>query len=157
MLEPVISQLDNSITELRRISRNMMPESLLKLGLEASLKDMCAAIRSPELKVVFNAFNIDTAIPMQTQVVIYRTIQEIITNALKHARANIIMLQCSEADGTFFITVEDNGVGFNPDAGHEGIGLKNIRNRVALLKGNITIDSSKEGTIINIELNVGEQ
>lgn len=157
-LHPIIDQLDVAIKELRWISRNMMPESLLKLGLEAALQDLCSAIRSPQLRVVFNAFNIDPDMPSATQVVIFRMIQEIMANAVKHAGATTIMLQCSQSENIFLITAEDNGIGFNvQDTAQEGLGLKNIRNRVDYLKGNISIDSSAEGTNINIELNVTEE
>jgi two-component system, NarL family, sensor kinase len=106
---------------------------------------------------VYNAYNIDPALPLSTQTSIYRMIQEIIINAVKHANASLILLQCSQEEDSFFITVEDNGKGF--DTGNhqsEGIGLKNIRNRVDYFHGNLNIESSPEGTIINIELHVAQ-
>ena len=67
------------------------------------------------------------------------------------------MLQCSQEEDRFFITVEDNGKGFNvSDHQSEGIGLKNIRNRVDYFNGDLHIESSTEGTIINIELHVAQ-
>lgn len=154
-LQQVTDQLDASIRELRWISRNMMPESLLTLGLQEALKDLCSSVMSPQLRLVYNAYNIDPALPLSTQTMIYRMVQEIITNAVKHANATTIMLQCSQEEDSFFITVEDNGKGFDPDKHQsEGIGLKNIRNRIDYFHGNLQIDSSSEGTIINIELHV---
>ena len=154
----VTDQLDISIRELRRISRNMMPEALLTLGLQDALKDLCSSVMSPQLRLVYNAYNIDPALPLSTQTTIYRMIQEIINNAVKHANASVIMLQCSQEEDSFFITVEDNGKGFNiSDHQSDGIGLKNIRNRVDYFNGDLNIESSPEGTIINIELNVAQQ
>lgn len=154
-LHPVIDQLDNSVKELRRIARNMMPESLLRSGLPSALKDLCESLTHPGISIILNAFNIQPHIPQQAQLTIYRLVQEIVGNAVKHAQASKIMVQCSQADSTFFITVEDNGTGFDPKhKGLEGIGLSNIYSRVNFLKGSIHIDSSLEGTIINIELNV---
>lgn len=154
-LQQVTDQLDASIRELRWISRNMMPESLLTLGLQEALKDLCSSVMSPQLRLVYNAYNIDPALPLSTQTMIYRMIQEIITNAVKHANATTIMLQCSQEEDSFFVTVEDNGKGFDPYKHQsEGIGLKNIRNRIDYFHGNLHIDSSSEGTIINIELHV---
>lgn len=158
LLHHVTDQLDASIHELRRISRNMMPESLITLGLSDALKDLCSSVMSPQLRLVYNAYNIDPALPLSTQTMIYRMIQEIISNAVKHANATMIMLQCSQEEDSFFITVEDNGKGF--DAGNhqfEGMGLKNIRNRVHYFNGQLNIESSREGTIINIELHVAQQ
>lgn len=157
-LQQVTEQLDTSISELRGISRNMMPESLITLGLQDALKDLCSSVMSPQLRLVYNAYNIDPALPLSTQTTIYRMIQEIVNNAVKHANASVLLLQCSQEEDSFFITVEDNGKGF--DVGNhrsEGIGLKNIRNRVDYFNGNLTIESSTEGTIINIELHVAQQ
>ncbi|THU35005.1 histidine kinase [Niastella caeni] len=158
LLQQVTDQLDASISELRLISRNMMPEALLTLGLPDALKDLCSSVMSAQLRLVYNAYNIDRALPLSTQTMIYRMIQEIIINAVKHANASVIMLQCSQEEDSFFITVEDNGKGF--DAGNhqsDGIGLKNIRNRVDYFNGQLNIESSSEGTIINIELHVTQQ
>ncbi|AEV97771.1 histidine kinase [Niastella koreensis] len=153
----VTDQLDASIRELRWISRNMMPESLLTLGLQDALKDLCSSVMSPQLRLVYNAYNIDPALPLNTQTMIYRMVQEIITNAVKHARASTILLQCSQEEDSFFITVEDNGKGFDvTNHQSDGIGLKNIRNRVDYFHGHLHIESSPEGTIINIELHVAQ-
>ena len=156
-LQQVTDQLDASIRELRWISRNMMPESLLTLGLSDALKDLCSSVMSPQLRLVYNAYNIDPALPLSTQTMIYRMIQEIIINAVKHANASVLLLQCSQEEDSFFITVEDNGKGFDVSNHHsEGIGLKNIRNRVDYFHGSLNIESSGEGTIINIELHVAQ-
>lgn len=156
-LYKVIDQIDFSVNELRRIARNMMPESLLHLGLEASLKDMCHEITGTETAVDFQAFNISKEIPAEMQVTIYRLIQELVTNALRHAAATEILVQCSQTENTFFITVEDNGKGFDTGSigTHKGIGLSNVKRRVEYLKGKLDIVSTKgEGTDINIEFNV---
>lgn len=156
-LYKVIDQLDTSVTELRRIARNMMPESLLQLGLEASLKDMCHEITTADTKVDFQSFNISKEIPGEMQVTIYRIIQELVSNAIRHADATEIFIQCSQTENTFFITVEDNGKGFDTSSigTHKGIGLANVKRRVEYLKGKLDIASVKEeGTDINIEFNV---
>lgn len=156
-LQVITEKLDASIRELRLISRNMMPESLLTLGLKEALNDLCSSVMTPQLRLVYNAYNIDPALPQSSQIMIYRMIQEIITNAVKHANASEIMLQCSQEEDRFFITVEDNGKGFDISSHHsKGIGLKNIRNRVDYFHGHLHIESSSEGTIINIELHVAE-
>jgi len=154
-LRQTIERLGQSVNELRRISRNMMPESLLHSGLETALKDLCDEAALPELNITFRAFAIQEHFSPQIQVMIYRIVQELVYNALKHADATKIIVQCSQAEDVFFITVEDNGKGFS----HKAIpansrGLKNIRNRVDLLRGKMEIESSGEGTNINIELYV---
>lgn len=156
-LDKIILQLDHSVHELRRIARNMMPESLLKFGLETALKDLCESLMTRETTIDFQAFDIDRNMPVATQVTIYRIVQEALTNAIRHAHASSVVLQCSQNGHTFFITVEDNGRGFDVQAAGQqpGIGLGNIRSRVDYLKGKMELNSViGEGTTIDIELNV---
>lgn len=156
-LQKVIGQLDNSVTELRRIAHNMMPVNLLNFGLKTALKDLCETLMTKTTRIDFQAFEISNNIPEQTQINIYRIVQEMLANALRHADATNIILQCSQNGNTFFITQEDNGKGFDMHAENieSGIGLSNIRNRVGFLKGKIEIESAiNAGTVINIELNV---
>lgn len=156
-LRKVIGQLDNSVTELRRIAHNMMPENLLNFGLKTALKDLCETLMTNSTKIDFQAFEIDGPIPEQTQITIYRIVQEMLANAIRHAQATKILLQCSKNGHMFFITQEDNGKGFELNSAHaeNGTGLNNIRNRVGFLKGKMEIESTiNEGTIINIELHV---
>jgi len=154
----VIHQLDNSVSELRRIARNMMPESLLNFGLETALKDMCELNFAPGLEIHFQSLGVQPNLPEKTQIIIYRIAQELLANAIKHSGANRIMLQCSQNENIFYLSIEDNGKGFDPKASQrKGLGLDNIRNRIEFLKGKIEIDAViGEGTTINIELNVSE-
>jgi two-component system NarL family sensor kinase len=156
-LQKIIGQLDNSVTELRRIAHNMMPENLLNFGLKTALKDLCETLMTGNTKIEFQALEIDGPIPEQTQINIYRIVQEMLANAIRHANASKILLQCSRNIIVFFITQEDNGKGFELSSDHtaQGTGLNNIRNRVGFLKGKIEIESTiNEGTVINIELHV---
>ncbi|MDJ1472782.1 tetratricopeptide repeat-containing sensor histidine kinase [Xanthocytophaga flava] len=156
-LDKILNQLDVSTNELRRIARNMMPESLLQLGLESALRDMCDSMTTDKTQISFEAFDIDTKLPKETQVNIYRIVQELLTNSIKHANASEIIVQCSQNESIFFITLEDNGQGFDPVAKGQksGIGLTNIQNRVEYLKGKLDISSAlSEGTTINIEFDV---
>lgn len=157
-LEGVITQLDHSVNELRRIARNMMPENLLKFGLETALRDLSESLSTPRTPVDFQAFGIEQHIPVSTQVTIYRIIQEALYNAVKHAHASSILLQCSQNGHVFFITLEDNGRGFDLNTQHDGTGLANIRNRVNYLQGRLDIvTAAGEGTTMNIELNVDHE
>lgn len=158
-LNRVVDQLDHSISELRRIARNMMPEALLKFGLETALKECCESLMSDKVNIHFQSYGIRSAIPHEKQLTIYRIVQELLNNAIKHAAASEILLQCSQNNDTFFITLEDNGKGFDTSAirSFKGIGLSNVKNRVDYLSGKLEINSTvNEGTSINIELNVAE-
>jgi Signal transduction histidine kinase len=156
-LEQVQNKIDYSLVELRRIARNMMPESLLKFGINTGLKDLCELYRTPETQIEYESFQIEEDIPQQNQLTIYRIVQELLSNAIKHSKASMVLVQCSQNQDRLFITVEDNGKGFDVDTNglYSGMGLDNIRNRVSYLDGRIEINSVPgEGTIINIELDV---
>lgn len=155
-LHKVIGQLDHSVGELRRIARNMMPETLLKFGLETALKDLCEFYMREDMHISFQPFNLKNNSALQVQINIYRIAQELLSNAIRHADAQNIVLQCSQSDEGFMITVEDDGVGFDTTVltNKKGIGLNNLKNRVEYQKGRMEIISSPgEGTTVNIELN----
>lgn len=156
-LQRALGQIDHSVTELRRIAHNMMPVNLLSFGLNTALKDLCETLMTPSTRIDFQSFEIGSDIPEQTQINIYRIVQEMLANSIRHANATNIILQCSQNGHIFFITQEDNGKGFDLNAPkiETGIGLSNIRNRVGFLKGKMEIESTiNQGTIINIELYV---
>lgn len=150
----IVGQLDYSIEELRRISRNMMPESLLSLGLVPALKDLCAYMGSTQQVVKFQTINLRDEFDKQFMIAVYRIVQELLTNAVKHAKATVIIVQCSEMDHWLFLTVEDDGVGVNQQAMDKlGSGLNNVNNRVKLLDGSLEIDSIRgQGTTIHIQI-----
>jgi len=153
----VDAMLDNSIKELRNISQNLMPESLLELSLEHALRDLCAANSNAVTKVEFQYLIKKSRLPKNSEIMIYRIIQELLNNALKYAKASQVLVSCSQNKDVFFITVEDNGVGFDvlDPKNKNGMGLKNIKNRVEFLNGKLEIDSKpNQGTSAYIELNV---
>ncbi len=152
-LQRIVNQLDSSVTELRHIARNMMPQTLLKFGLETALKDLSESAMSNHMHIDFQALNISKQIALEEQIIIYRIVQEMLTNTLKHAQASEVVLQVSENKNRFYITLEDNGIGFDTSTHKKGLGIENIKNRIAYLKGTFEIDSHPgNGTTINIEI-----
>ena len=149
--------LSKSIVDLRRTAFNLVPETLTKLGLELALQDLCFSMSNKDVKISFTSNNIQDNLIESNQIAIFRIIQELINNALKHSNCTEIVVDCSQNNQLFLITVEDNGTGFNTKElnGFQGLGLKNIKSRIELLKGNIEVISSpSQGTIFNIELRV---
>ncbi|OJV27722.1 MAG: hypothetical protein BGO32_10670 [Bacteroidetes bacterium 37-13] len=155
-----IHLLNNSINEMRRVAHNLMPEALLKFGLNEALNDYCAETsKSGILKVSYMSFGLkDKTIERSLSITVYRIVQELLYNITKHANATQAIVQLSASETQLTITVEDNGIGFQkentlPTA--SGIGWKNIQSRVDYYKGNISINSSPEkGTSVFIELNL---
>jgi len=154
-----IDMLDSSIKEMRRVAHNMMPESLLKFGLGAAIQDFCNDINdSGALKVNFVSLGLEKVLLEQTTAItIYRIVQELINNILKHAAAKTAIVQVSNSDGHFTVTVEDDGKGFDTATlkTTKGIGWTNIENRVAFLKGTLDITSKPgSGSSIQFEFNI---
>ncbi|WP_175416239.1 sensor histidine kinase [Aggregatimonas sangjinii] len=157
-LQKVMKDLDDSLTELRTIARNMMPETLVKFGLQAALKDYCSSMTGKDTKVTLQFYGGDKGIGIQQQVTMYRVIQELINNAIKHAKASEVLVQYMREGNNVDITVEDNGIGFekNKNNTHDnGMGLSNLRTRVAYLKGDLDFHSEvNEGTTVNVHINI---
>lgn len=145
--------LNKAHTDVRNISHELMPVDFQENGLEASLRKMCNFL-SENSKTAFQFFftGHENSIPKELQLVVYRIFTEFSSNIIKHANATQAVMQCSIYDDHILITAEDNGSGFSPMSAPVGIGLRNIRNRVELLKGKITTDSNVAGTTIIIEI-----
>ncbi|MDR6456931.1 signal transduction histidine kinase [Chryseobacterium vietnamense] len=152
----ILGQLDSSVSELRHVARNLMPESLLNFGLETAILDLCEFYNRKNLEIDFQAIDIEKKLPLNVQLNIYRIVQELLANAVKHAEASNILLQCSQSGENFLITIEDNGKGFDKNIENttKSMGLRNLKNRVNYLKGKMEISSDNQGTTINIELNI---
>lgn len=156
-ISEIIQKLEKSLVGLRKISQNMMPETLLRSGLETALKDLRADYSSIGIDIELQMDGLQKKLPLKYQINIYRIIQELLNNAVKHGKASHIIIQCLQNQNKILITVEDNGIGFESDSlqKFEGSGFKNIKNRVDFMSGTLDIDSiSEQGTTINIEINV---
>jgi two-component system, NarL family, sensor kinase len=155
--ERSMDMLDSSIKEMRRVAHNMMPEALVKFGLDTALKDFCNDInRAGALKLTYQSIGLETAVIDQTTAItIYRIVQELINNTMKHAAAKSAIVQVTKTDGNISITVEDDGKGFDPVIlkTSRGIGWGNIQSRVEYLKGKLDVQSGAgKGTSVLIEL-----
>ncbi|HRG81846.1 MAG TPA: sensor histidine kinase [Chitinophagaceae bacterium] len=156
--ERSMDMLDSSIKEMRRVAHNMMPEALVKFGLDTALRDFCNDInQSGAIKVSYQSIGMQNAsIDQTTSIAVYRIVQELINNTIKHAGAGNSIVQLSRQGGQLSITVEDDGRGFDTSILRQshGIGWSNIQHRVDFLKGKLDIDSQPgQGTSVHIELN----
>lgn len=155
-----IDMLDSSIKEMRRVAHNMMPEALVKFGLAAALKDFCNDInQSGALQVTYQSIGMDnTELDRTTSITIYRIVQELLNNIIKHAETPNAIVQVSKNGDIVSVTVEDDGKGFDTKMleHRRGIGWHNIQSRVNYLKGNLDVRSEPgKGTSVWIEFNAG--
>lgn len=151
----VISQLDQSIAELRRVSHNMMPEALIKFGLNEALENYCENLNvSGKIKVKLQTYGMEKRMEQNVEIVIYRIIQELLNNVIKHAGAKNVLIQLTRESDRFNLTVEDDGKGFDMKSieNTTGAGFANIKARAEYLNGSVDIFSAPgEGTSVNIE------
>jgi len=151
----IIGQLDSSISELRRVSHNMMPEALIKYGLKEALENYCEGIdRSGQLNIRLQTYGLERRMEQDSEIVLYRIVQELLNNVIKHADARQVLIQLVREADRFSLTVEDDGKGFDVQSpGYKiGAGLQNIQARAVYLNGGVDIRTGPgEGTSITIE------
>ncbi len=149
--------LDDSIKEIRNISHNMVPDVLLKFGLQKAIENFINRInQTKKIDINFecNAFD-ESKLDNTAKLMLYRIIQESVNNTIKYAEATVLNLIISADETEISLMIEDDGKGFNIKNALEkdGIGLKNIQIRTDYLKGKLEIDSSSQnGTTIIIEI-----
>jgi len=159
--ERSIDMLNSSINEMRRVAHNMMPEMLVKYGLDTALKEFCNEITaSGATNVNYQAIEMENAdINQMVSVTVYRIAQELVNNAIKHGKPKevLVQLHLHRQEKLLALTVEDDGTGLDIQSLHEsqGMGWKNIQSRVDFLKGKLDVQSLPgSGTSVMIEINI---
>ncbi|WP_425392793.1 tetratricopeptide repeat protein [Ekhidna sp.] len=139
--------------ETRRISHSLYSGMLKHFGLEAAINQLSEAVMESKPIKYSVEINLENPISTEESLEVYRIIQELTNNSLKHAQCTKIRLELNYLQDTLTIIYEDNGQGFNKNESKKGIGLTNIENRVKKLDGELTIDSSPgKGSAFIIEI-----
>ena len=151
--------LDEAIRATRTISFELTPGVLEDFGLQTALQELVKRIAPAGLPVRLHLLGLGHRLNSQAEIGVYRTVQELLNNVMKHAHATEAVVHVAYENGRLDVSVEDNGCGFEPAAlvGQPlaGIGLAGVRNRVALLGGRLAISSRLgQGTIVSFELEV---
>ncbi len=138
-----IGLVADSVGEVRSISHNMMPNALLKNGLGIAVRSFLDSINQQKLKVQLFTDGLNTPIDSNTEIFLYRIIQECVNNVLKHADASELNISILIDHQELDVTIEDNGKGFDLSTLNEkaGIGISNMQKRIQFLKGDIHWDS----------------
>lgn len=154
-LDRALKIIDDACVEVRSISHNMMPSALIRLGLIPAINELVNNINATKaLKIDFTN-NVDASVGKSLDITIYRVVQEVLNNMIKHAKADHISMSILKIAGELEIIMKDNGIGFDTNMLKEskGMGWKNIFSRVSMLDGNIKLESEpKKGTMIYIKL-----
>ncbi len=158
VFERSVDMIDTSIKELRRMAHNMMPEMLTRFGLDEALKEYCNTINATKmLAVKYQSFGMDIRLDSSVEIIIYRIVQELLNNVLKHAAASEALVQLIKEDNRLHILVEDDGKGFDTAIldTNRNAGWNNIRSRVEYLKGRLELHpEAGKGTTVSIEFTV---
>ena len=149
--------ISKAINDLRNLSRSLHGERIGDIGLQEAIEN--------ELKIIQNTGQFETELIVtgqpckldpQKEMVLFRIVQEASHNAVKHANASLLKLTMDYKPDIFCLTIADDGRGFETGNLHgqqNGIGLKSMKNRAALIGGVFAINSSAgNGTCISIEL-----
>ncbi|MEI7965708.1 MAG: PAS domain S-box protein [Chitinophagaceae bacterium] len=144
-----------TLNEVRRISRSLVPPALSDLGLKEAIEEFLnqySELSKPMFR--FQAKdNVFQGISYESQIMIYRIIQELTSNTLRYANAQTVDVSFSRSDRFLSIRYSDDGRGFESDKIKKGVGLNSIKTRTAYFNGNFDIQSNKNmGAVFTIEL-----
>jgi signal transduction histidine kinase len=157
LLGNVKESISLAMTELRDIAKSLSSERVQQLSLQDSINQEIRRInRGGFLKVSSNVQGTEKNIPDQHKLIAFRIVQEGLQNIIKHAGATDVKVSISYLEDRMFITILDNGVGFNPETElkkRDGLGLQNILRRATLVGGKAEITSKPgEGTTLQIQM-----
>lgn len=146
--------IDETIETVRRISKDLLPSSLEAFGLSKAVEELCEKLDNPKTAISYDEGNTPAKLPQQEELLIFRIIQELINNALKHAEASEIRV-CINWSDPLTVEVTDDGKGFNlaeiKGDIKKGVGLYNIENRASLIGGQVIFQSEPgKGSAIKI-------
>lgn len=148
--------LDEACQELRRVSHELGTALLAQFGLKTQLEVFASSLKeSGKLSVELSLYDLEERFDKKMEVNVYRIVQELCSNIIKHAQANKVIIQVSRLDNMLNIMVEDNGTGFDLEQARQkpGQGLMSIDARVHDMKGELHIDTREgRGTTVSIDI-----
>ena len=151
-----VEQLATEIEKLRMLITELRPAALDELGLQPAIESLAsrvAAVEGLEVETDVSLGADDERLPAELETTVYRLVQEALTNVVKHARANRVVIEILATDERVDVAVRDDGAGFDPSLPREGFGITGMRERVGLAHGTLTIASSPgEGTAVTASL-----
>ena len=138
------SLLDETMRNVRRISRDLVPTTLERFGLLAAIEELTEKASSPDVTVLLESPSSLEQIDKGQELMFYRIAQELINNAIKHAAATQVDVQFVYLDDSVRMSVLDDGKGFDYDEAvkdrQSGLGLRNIESRLSVVDGHVTFD-----------------
>jgi len=147
--------LDETAHDTREISHRMMPRALTELGLVPAIEDtLNKALPPSSIQFEFEYFNLETRYDERKEVAVFRILQELVNNIIKHSGANHVNVQLYQSQRNLILVVEDNGQGMRK-ASADGIGILNIKNRINTLHGRVNLEATEDsGTTATVSVPV---
>ena len=160
LFQTIDSFLTDAIGQTRTLSHELIPVVIKDYGLEYALTELSKKLSNHELSIELDYYGFEQRLPQVLEVAVFRMVQELVNNIMKHARAKRATIEVFKSGPAIEIIVRDNGIGFDTErpsrkgvGWHEGVGLISVRNRVTLLNGTLHIQSQPgKGTQIDIQL-----
>lgn len=146
--------LDQAIAETRELSYELTPSVLRDFGFVEGIKEMVQRLVTPQFRIKTNIQTKANRLHSEVQLYLFRMIQELLNNCIKHAEASEVVLSVRIVADHVHLSVTDNGKGFSTEVEQAltlGSGMRSIKNRIFLLNGSMKIETSKTGTLIDIK------
>ncbi|MGD9572569.1 MAG: GAF domain-containing protein [Thermoleophilia bacterium] len=152
-----VADLRASVAEatatVRELAVRLRPSSLHDQGLADAVEEQAARVRAAGMPVETDLRGLDATLPAEVQTVLFRVVQEALTNAARHSAASAVSVVASAREGRLRVVVEDDGRGFDPGAPTGQLGLAGIRERVAMIGGDLRIESAPgQGTAVVVDV-----
>jgi signal transduction histidine kinase len=149
--------LNEATQEIRKTSHNLMPEVLLQHGLDEAISRFCANVNNSRgLHIQYDSWGKIDRFGDSFELSVYRIVQELVNNVLKHSKASQAIVQMSQQGDLLTISIEDNGIGLS-DENKDGMGLKSLQSRIRAMNGKLEIESSKlNGLSAYLEFDVAD-
>ena len=135
--------LNEAISHVRQISKNLLPPTLEKFGLSNALEQLCNKMQVPEtLEIEFKETGEYKRLPFEKELGLYRVVQELMNNIVKHAEASNVIVELKSRHDKLLLSIHDDGKGFDHELAKKnsksgGLGLRNIDSRLSLIPANL--------------------
>ncbi|MCP9750394.1 PAS domain S-box protein [Ferruginibacter sp. HRS2-29] len=149
--------LTSAVSEIRNLSKSLLPPSLGEVGLIMALEELVESLHAVNKFTIHSRWeNLDeTKLSEDLKLTVFRILQEQLSNIIKHAEAKNVWIKIKIKNERLSIEVKDDGVGFNGDEKHSGVGLKNIKSRAELHNGRMKLKSKRlDGCTLSVQFNL---
>ena len=153
------SALQNTLEQVRTLSRTLAPPALQDLGLRDSIRELIASyaiLNKPVFELQIYTQREDYNLNMEKKMVVYRILQELLNNTFKYAESKKVTISLYFKEKKFFMEYADDGKGYDPATISKGVGLDSMRSRIAFYKGKLVLESAPgKGSKAHITLPIG--